>query len=254
MPPTPGLPRPRRALLAAELAKAQVAKPSTAHAAVVPPAALKPRMPEGLLMLEKWVQAALNIALGMKLPIDGALKGETRLALKRFQKEAGLTAHGYVDGKTLEALEKWVDAHAPREGRHGGLSRLWQVGDRPGERLPVPPEKPKHPDGLTPEQQRAQAVVQSLQREAELAVEHAAFSREFVGEQLDRLGRGGSAALHAEMQAWLQAARRPAQDAKAPEWLGQVTQAARARPEAAVAALRGAWLDAHAVPKKEKAP
>ncbi len=254
MPATPGLQRPRRALLAAELAKAQVGKPSTALAGVVPPGALKPQLPEGVLMLEKWVQAALNVALGMKLPVDGVLKGETRLALMRFQKEAGLTAHGYLDEKTLQALEQWVGAHAPREGRHGGLSRLWQVGDRPAERLPPPPEKPKRPEGLTVQQERAQAAQKLLQREAELAVEHEAFARDFVEEQMERLGRQGAAALHAEMQAWLEAARRTARDGNAPEWLSKVETAARSRPQEATAALRAAWLGEHAAAGKETAP
>ena len=247
---TPALQRQRQAQMAAELAKAARTRvPSTARGAL-PPDAFKPRLPDGAQMMEKWLQAALNVVLGLKLPLDGLLKGETRLALMRFQKEAGLAAHGYLDEKTLRALEVWLGVTAPRDGRRGGLSRLWQEDRRPAASPPLPPNKPLRDDAAPVLPQGPNAAQALLQRQAELAVEQEAFERSFVHDELTRLGRHGDAALHAEMQAWLGRARQ----GQGPAWWVAAQEAARLRPDEAVAALRGAWTTEHPPLGREVAP
>lgn len=248
---TPALQRQRQAQMAAELAKAQRASvPGTARGAL-PADALKPRTPDGALMMEKWLQAALNVVLGLKLPLDGLLKGETRLALMRFQKEAGLAAHGYLDEKTLRALEVWLGVTAPRDGRRGGLNRLWQEDRRPAAaQPPQPPNKAVRDGAVQGASDAANAAEALLQRQAELAVEQQAFERAFVHEELARLGRSGDAALHAEMQVWLGQARQ----GKGPGWWLAAQEAARLRPEEAVAALRMAWTAEHPARGSEVEP
>lgn len=204
-------------------------------------------------VMEKWLQAALNVVLGLRLKIDGTWSGDTRAALQRFQREEGLHSHGFLDDKTLQALEDRLGMRAPREGRLQGSPRLWQLDRREQEmwarRPGQPPDKPapprqNQPDGAKtadPERLAAQVAV-VLQREAVAAVIQQAFARDWVVEQLEQRGRTGDAALHAEMTSWFTAAQTAADS---PAWLAQVTDLARTRPDDAVARLRRAWSDAH---------
>jgi Putative peptidoglycan binding domain/Lysine-specific metallo-endopeptidase len=53
----------------------------------------------------KWVQASLNQALGLKLITDGKMGAMTRSAIRNFQKKNGLIADGMIGSKTEAALK-----------------------------------------------------------------------------------------------------------------------------------------------------
>ncbi len=221
--------------------------------------------------LEKWTQAALNVVLGTRLKIDGLLKGETREALRRFQKLEGLVPHGYLDERTLVALEARVGVHAPRLEGKEPLRRLVRG------RLRVPPPKPKGRDeedrdaerksgagpdgaeldaghdrqasetanGQTTEQDspRHRRLNDVLQREAEDSVAAMAFDTSFAVDAGAHVGRTPDAALLDEMQSWFQQA--VAAGERSPDWVARLSTLARTEPEAAVETVRAAWLAAH---------
>jgi hypothetical protein len=237
-----------------ELAKVSLANPGdlmrslgyAAGASVMKPGKHRPPTDDRFQIMEKWVQAALNVLLGVKLKIDGNLQGPARIALIRFQKERGLGAHGCIDEKTLRALEEEVGIAAPRDGTYEGtVPPLWMEDrKKPAPPPGKPPEKAKDKGpAKTLDEQRAEHVTQLLQREAEEAVRTVAFDREFVELELARLQRPGDAALRLEMAQWFDAARKSTE--KAPAWLGKVAESARERPNDAVARLRQAWIEAH---------
>lgn len=262
----------RRKQMMLELAKVDLANPAksavksmsySASRAVVSPERFRPPSDDRHKVMEKWVQAALNVVLGVKLPIDGVIKGDTRAALMRFQKQVGLPGHGFIDEKTLAALEEAVGLRAPRDGTFQGLGRLWQEDRRKQTQPPPsPPKKPEEQAQAKPKLDAAQdkgkeagektadldrdrqaAAHDFLQREAFGAMVRQAFARDWVREQLDRLGRQGDAALQAEMEAWLQHAQASKEP---PEWLTQARTLAREKPEQATQVVRDAWLREHA--------
>jgi hypothetical protein len=59
----------------------------------------------------RWLQAALNRALGLRLAVDGVAGNQTRKALIAFQRRQGLTADGVAGPRTEQAL---VAVGAPR--------------------------------------------------------------------------------------------------------------------------------------------
>jgi hypothetical protein len=63
------------------------------------------------LQYRQWLQRALNRALGLRLPVDGAIGPQARSALRSFQQRAGLNADGKVGPLTERAL---VAAGAPQ--------------------------------------------------------------------------------------------------------------------------------------------
>ncbi len=81
--------------------------------AVLSPQAIRPKTDEPGKKLQRWVQAALMVALGIKLPLHGIIDGQTRAALLRFQKMAGIGQSGAVDDATLRSLEEAVGMPAP---------------------------------------------------------------------------------------------------------------------------------------------
>ena len=54
----------------------------------------------------RWLQDALNRALGLRLSIDGNMGPQTRGVVRQFQQRAGLVADGIPGPKTVEALRK----------------------------------------------------------------------------------------------------------------------------------------------------
>lgn len=54
--------------------------------------------------LLRWVQMALNAALGLNLTVDGVLGLQTRSALRSFQEQKGLTVSGSPDPMTIKHL------------------------------------------------------------------------------------------------------------------------------------------------------
>ncbi len=253
----------RRKAMLGELAKVDLASPAKAQVKalsyasskqVLEPSALRPPTDDRHLVLQKWVQAALNVALGMRLKINGILQGDTRAALMRFQKDQGLTAHGFLDEKTLMALELCVGVPAPRDGTHEGVRRLLKTDS---DRMPVKPAPPprdergvgEQPAKKSPEVEPAdpEAALRLqahafLQREALEAVARVAFERPFVEQQLARLGRAGAPALHAEMLAWYGRAQSVSEP---PTWLSRLRDSARERPQEAAETVRHAWIREH---------
>lgn len=248
-----------------------------ASRAVVAPGGQRPAQDDRHLVMEKWVQAALNVVLGMNLKLDGLLRGESRAALQRFQRSRNLNTHGFVDEETLLALELEVGVRAPRDGTYQPtVTPVWMEERR---KPAPPPAKPPSKDGTggrdgpsgkdgtaakpgpsdapgaagpqrersadtrSPEDRRAQAAADMLKREAEQAVVARAFGRSFVDEELERLGRPGDAALHLEMLRWWQDARAPGDPA--PRWVTDALALARERPAEAAARIQAEWTAAH---------
>lgn len=78
----------------------------------------KATTPGGANELQRWVQAALNRILGLKLPVDGVMDSLTRQALQRFQRQEGLLTHGYADERTIQVLELRIGVACPRGAGH----------------------------------------------------------------------------------------------------------------------------------------
>lgn len=89
-------------------------------------------------LLERWVQAALTVILGVRLPLTGQWGESTRTALLQFQKVMGLPVHGHLDTATLKALEQAVGLPAPRDGSFAGLRPRWQDDRRMSGATPTP--------------------------------------------------------------------------------------------------------------------
>ncbi len=249
--------------LQAELAKAQQQSGAKGQAQalkyadqkkVVSPAGHKPDGPKAQKHVEKWVQAALNVVLGIKLKVDGVLTGAARTALLRFQHENALPATGLIDERTLQALEKRVGLKAPREGEQHEMP-AWFRNLARGKRSDKlqKPDKKKDPDvdGQAVVAQQAETAVENaqapqrtltpeaiLQQEAIQSVATLAFERDFVEQQLERTQKTGDAALHNGMLTWFA----QAQTAANAPWLAKVNDKARLEPDVAVAAIRAAWL------------
>ena len=60
-----------------------------------------------------WVQAALNSALGLRLPVNGVMNAQTRSAVRLFQERRGLAVNGRVGPETESALREAGAAAAP---------------------------------------------------------------------------------------------------------------------------------------------
>lgn len=89
-----------------------------AGAKALAPDTHKATTPGGANDLGRWIQAALNRILGVKLPVDGSMDGLTRQALQRFQRMEGLLTHGFADERTIQVLELRVGVPCPRGAGH----------------------------------------------------------------------------------------------------------------------------------------
>lgn len=212
--------------------------------------------------LEKWVQAALNAVLGTRLQVDGVLGGISRAALQRFQRQAGIAPHGFVDEKTLLMLELYVGLRAPR-GAHEAIPALialplrtrWKqdVRQTPASRDKAPlrdagrtRERPgaqrAGPDGKERKRTPREDV---LEREAGEAVWARAFDLTFVRDEAVRLG-APPAAVQAAVHRWQASASAHADVALRPLDL-------RADAEAAIETLRSLWQGAEVdIPSHEE--
>ncbi|MEW5755936.1 MAG: peptidoglycan-binding domain-containing protein [Pseudomonadota bacterium] len=61
----------------------------------------------------RWVQDCLNHAMGLQLPVTGAMGPDTRSGLRSFQRQQGLRASGIVGPDTEEALRAACDGQRP---------------------------------------------------------------------------------------------------------------------------------------------
>jgi peptidoglycan hydrolase-like protein with peptidoglycan-binding domain len=66
----------------------------------------------------RWLQAALNQILGLKLTVDGTMGPQTRSAIRTFQQKQGLAADGVVGPRTEAAL---IAAGVSRPGAAGAM-------------------------------------------------------------------------------------------------------------------------------------
>lgn len=80
------------------------------------PQAIRPRVDDPHKRMQRWIQAALMVVLGVKLPLHGVIDGQTRAALLQFQKMAGISQSGAADSRTIEALQEAVGLPAPTAG------------------------------------------------------------------------------------------------------------------------------------------
>ena len=82
-----------------------------------------------------WVQANLNDALGLRLPIDGVMNAPTRSAIRLFQERRGLVVNGRVGPETEAALRDGSRLAAPPRVAA-------PPADDPPPELPAPAEEP----------------------------------------------------------------------------------------------------------------
>ncbi|MBM4342672.1 MAG: peptidoglycan-binding protein [Deltaproteobacteria bacterium] len=253
--------------------------------AVLSPQAIRPKVDDPAKKLQRWVQAALMVALGVQLPLHGVIDGLTRAALLRFQKMAGIGQSGAVDDATLRALEEAVGVPAPHRGsspqppdnllarvrRAKGGSPKGETDDKATEHTHVAEdlqaerhsfedtgEDNKYGEADAHELRPGQpgrggahaldptrvAMQRFLHAEAMQAVMALAFERQWVHDELDRLGRQGDGALFSEMLRWWETAR--GGDSQPPAWMQEAAKLAQHQQAEAVARVRKAWQADHA--------
>ncbi len=245
------------------------------------PDRFRPAMDTTQTAMQKWVQAALNVVTGLSLKLDGNLGPISRTALRRFQRQEGIPAHGYADEKTLQILELRVGVSCPRGGHHEAVPALlrlpmrnvWmprpkgQKGKERGEKddeLPPPAEGMElarrivEPQGG---QRRATATAASYAdpaaregafspdddavfRESLGSMRSLAFSPGFAERAAEQLAQADGGALQAEMSRWLDQ-QMIVPDAAAPAWLRTMRSDLRVNPGEAASLLRRAWWACH---------
>lgn len=204
--------------------------------------------------MQKWVQVALNVLLGTKMRIDGKLGPISRQAIKRFQRQEGITATGFVDDLTLQVLELRVGVRAPRHVQHEPLPFLMMLPKRSIWK-PASTRKKRRkngasvPDDTATDSRVAAAADEEvsikratpgvLQTEAMGAVAELAFDDDFVADAAAELGRKDNKKLRAEMNEWLRANDRDPENR--PDWIQQVHDHARAHAERAASITRQHW-------------
>lgn len=221
------------------------------------PSRSRPPVDNTVDSMRKWVQAALNVVLGTNLKLDGVSGPVTRQALKRFQRREGITAHGYLDETTLQALELRVGVRAPRSEGHEGLPHLmrlprkgiWKPGrpdDKKKDKKPgsAIDERSEEIPGAAQEVQAGELKPGLLQTEAEHAVRALAFDPEFVGMAAERQAETDLGSVKAGMTQWLdQAMGLPKEDS--PAWTDKVRRLARGSQEESASLIRRQWWQEH---------
>jgi peptidoglycan hydrolase-like protein with peptidoglycan-binding domain len=85
----------------------------------------------------RWIQTSLNQILGISLVVDGIMGPQTRNAIRRFQKLAGLEVDGIVGPKTEAALVSF-------QRKPGGFGPIILAQTRPPVIKPCPPPPQNH--------------------------------------------------------------------------------------------------------------
>ncbi|GEM_PF-3517517 len=215
------------------------------------PTRFKPPTDNTQDFMPKWVQVALNVILGTNLSIDGKLGPVTRQAIKRFQRQEGITSHGYVDDLTMQVLELRVGVQAPRHINHEAIPHLlmlprrgiWKPRHRDKDRTKKRGKKEEEgPEIADPDAEvdTNRAHPGPLQTEAMRAVCGVAFDDEFIGDSAEELGRKDVKGLRQEIDGFV--ARNvlaPSQDV--PDWLQRARDLARAHQEMAAGIIRRQW-------------
>jgi hypothetical protein len=241
--------------------------------AAMKPDRFRPAMDTTQTAMQKWVQAALNVVTGLKLKLDGNLGPISRTALRRFQREEGLPAHGYADEKTLQVLELRVGVSCPRGGHHEPIPSLLRL---PMRNVWMPKPKPKGREGREREaeagggaavvaagaQKRRELTAadsyadpaarpgaagvsdDATQRESMMAVRALAFTPGFAERAAEHLDAHDAASVHVAMERWAdeQLARA---DERAPAWIRTIRADARGNAGEAASMLRRAWWACH---------
>ncbi len=223
------------------------------------PTRFKPPVDNTTGYMQKWVQIALNVVLGLNLTIDGVLGPVTRQAIKRLQRREGILTHGYVDDRTLQVLELRTGMRSPRQVEHEGVPWLmrmprrgiwrpkgWQDKDEgkgKGKGKGKGGPENDQAGGLEAQVADPDAAVDVehatpgvLQDEAMQAVMASAFSDEFAAEAADELNKPKKA-IRKELDAWVQEQR----GGEAEDWLLRTRDLARAHPEMAAGIVRRQW-------------
>jgi peptidoglycan hydrolase-like protein with peptidoglycan-binding domain len=201
--------------------------------------------------MQKWLQVALNVVLGINLSIDGKIGAITRQAIKRLQRQEGLTAHGYIDDRTLQVLELRTGVQAPRQMGHEAVPHLlrhpkrgiWKKEAKSAKGKKRATERGAGDKAAGPQGAAKDAVDPAtsgiLQTEAMDTVAEIAFDSDFVSETATELNRKDPAALRKEMDSWLRQAE-SAPDER-PDWLQRAHDLARAHAESSASILRQQW-------------
>lgn len=244
----------------------------------VSPSSKRPAMVNHPDTFAKWAQAALQMVLGIKVKIDGDIGPVTRDVIKQFQRLEGLTAHGYLDERTIQVLELRTGVRAPRGFAHEPVPHLlrmprkhvWQPKPKPKKRRKGQSGEVKGAegaadasaaalkesqtvDGAGPDVDATAGAVDHdveaakpgfLQDEAMGAVAAQAFSNDFAQLAAERLDQPDWAGLQGEMHTWWR--ELGAQDkAEQPRWLHLAAAEARARAETAASRVRRRWWSQH---------
>ncbi|MCO4760613.1 MAG: peptidoglycan-binding protein [Myxococcales bacterium] len=233
----------------------------------VAPDSNRPNMTTSPDTFAKWAQTALRGMLGITLKIDGNIGPVTRAAIKQFQRREGLTAHGYLDERTIQAIELRTGVKAPRGFSHEAVPHLLLVPRRglwrPGKNKPknkakagkdgakdaAQPDAEVSPMAAAGEQAAEKAAAQPakaglLQDEAMSAVAEQAFANDFAQLAADRLGREDWQQVQTQMGAWWKAqSALPAQEQE--RWVQLASDEARARDERSSSRLRRRWWSQH---------
>ncbi len=224
------------------------------------PSRFKPPIDNTVNTMQKWVQAALNVSLKVKLKLDGQIRGITRSAVKRFQRREGLTAHGYVDRETLQLLERRVGVRAPHSIDHEALPHLLML-PRKTVWKKKKKKKTKGKDRETPEmtaddpedgdksrtKKRRKGV---LQDEAMKAIVAIVFDDEFIEMAVDALAAGDKKKLERDMLKWLDQMLKLKGD-DTPLWLEKVRDKAFLEQVEATSIVRRQWWLEHVEPVDE---
>ena len=235
--------------------------------AAVAPNAKRPNMGNSPDTFAKWAQAALSMVLGTKVKIDGNIGPVTRNLIKQFQRLEGLTAHGYLDERTIQVIELRTGVKSPRGFAHEPVPHLL-VQPRRGIWKPKPDNKkdkskkrqqqageptadqakddPAHAAAEAAAEKSASQPAKPglLQDEAMGAVGAQAFDNDFAHLAADRLGREDWEGVQNEMHGWWSTLQEvPA--AEQPRWLHLAAAEARARDQQAAGRVRRRWWSQH---------
>lgn len=89
------------------------ARKSPSAPAPMPGPSPGPMSPELPLSRERWLQLALRTLVDGTLVVDGVIGPQTRAAVRKFQKSAGLVVDGIAGPQTFAALEQAVGGKSP---------------------------------------------------------------------------------------------------------------------------------------------